>query len=85
MLDEVIGVLLYQLAAVVPPTGQLEHLHLQLGAFQQGDGPLGGVHTGVVVVVAQHQLLGVLFQNADVLFRQSRAHGGNGVVKARLV
>ena len=58
---------------------------MQLGAFQQGDGPLGGVHARVVVVVAQHQLLGVLFQNADVLFRQSRAHGGDGVVKARLM
>ena len=84
VLDEIVGVLL-DVFAVHQTVGQLQHLDGELGVVQQLQRPLGGQLTGIVVVVAQHQLLGEAAQKAGLLHRQRRTHGGHGVVKSRLM
>ena len=84
ILDEVVRVLL-DVLTVHQPLGQPQHLHLELRVLQQLQRPVGGHLTGLVVVVAQHQLLGKPAEEMDLLLCQRRAHAGHRVVKARLM
>ena len=83
-LDEVVGILLDVLPVHQPPW-QLQDLHGKLGVVQQLQRPAGGLLSGAVVVVAQHQLLGVAAQQPQLLLSQRRTHGSHGIVKARLM
>ena len=47
--------------------------------------PVGGLLARAVVVVAQHQLVGVPGQHPGVVLGEGGAHGGHHVVKARLM
>ena len=82
--DEIVGVLLHVFAVHQPP-GQLQDPHGKFRVVQHLQRPLRGQLPGVVVVVAQHQLLGVPAQQPDLLRGQRRAHGGHCVVEARLM
>ena len=46
---------------------------------------MGGQGSGLIVVVAQHQLLGVAAQQPQLLLSQRRTHGGHGIVEPCLV
>ena len=83
-LDEVIRVLLHRFA-IHQAAGQLQNLDGELRLVQNLQGPLCGNFPGVVIVIAEHQLLGETGEKPGLLHRQRRAHGGHGVVKARLV
>ncbi|CAN3998277.1 Stage II sporulation protein AC, partial [Dysosmobacter welbionis] len=84
-LDEVVGVLLYQFAILRPPPGQLKDLDRKLRVVQDLQRPLRGDLAGVVIVVAQHQLLREPAEEPCLLHCQSRPHGGHCVVESRLV
>ena len=84
-LDVIVRILLAQRSVLPPLLRQAEHLHLQVGAAQQGQGPLGSVLSRRIIIQTQYQLLGIPADQPDMLFRQSSTHGGHGVVKARLV
>ena len=82
--DEIVGVLLH-IFPVHQPVGQPQHPNGELRPVQQLQSPLGGQCPRLIVVVAQHQLLGIPGQQPGLLHRQRRAHGGHGVVEPRLV
>ena len=84
VLDEIVGVLLGG-SAVHHAVGQLQDFDGEFGVVQQLQRPLGGKLTGVVVVVAQHQLLGEAAEQAGLLHGEGCAHGGHGVVKSGLM
>ena len=64
---------------------QLQDFHLQSRLFQDGNGPLGGVLTGLVAVIDQHDLLGVAGHQGGLLLGQTGAQRGDGIVKSELV
>ena len=84
-LHKVVRILLDGLSLRVVGVGELEHPDVQVGVFQNVEHPVGGLLTRRVVVVAEHQLLGVAGQYPGVLLGEGGAHGGHHVVKPRLV
>ena len=84
ILDKVVRVLLDRLP-VHDAVGKLEHAHGKIGVVEQLQRLLRGDASGVVVVVAENELLRVAREQADLLGRERRAHRGAGVVEARLM
>ena len=59
--------------------------HLDAGLFEHRDGAARGVLPGLVAVVGQDDLIGVLGEDVRVLLRQRRAERGHGAVEPVLV
>ena len=82
--DEVVCVLL-DVLPVHEPLGKLQYLDLKVRAVQERQRFLRGDLAGVVVVVAEHKLLGVAAEQLQLLARECRSHRGADIVEARLM
>ena len=82
--DEIVGILLDGLA-IHHTAGQAQDFDGKFGVVQNLQCALGSQLTGIIVIVAQHQLLGVAAEESRLLHRQRRAHRGHRVVEAGLM